>query len=188
MSRSLTIKDPNCLQIIITPILGGDVVQGFIGGGQTGIGSAATDSLILSEAIVLQGVFADDGAYATLESTSEEDTFTETADGQTCVYVKRRNNEILTIRLNSCNGYVDALIELKNRRYGVQGVTPTPLNIHICDLCTGYQLIARCAWMISNPTISFGNDDSPVEIKFLLADVGDNITFNSQIFDDFNTI
>lgn len=187
MATNLTIKDPSCLQVIITPWSEQSAFGTQNNIVDNAVAAAAPNSLDVSRALVLQGVFADDGAFATLESTTEEDTFTETADGQVCVFTRRRNNEILTLRLNSCNGFLDDLISLKNRRTGLNNITPVPLHIHVCDLCTGYSLIASCAWMISNPTVSFGNDDTAIEIRFLLVDVTDSLTISEQIFNNFGT-
>ena len=98
----------------------------------------------------------------------------------------RRVNEILTLRLNSCNGFVDSLISMKNIRTGSDSsgnnrYGAVPLYVHVCDLCTGYSLRSDCAWILSNPTVTFGNDDSPVEVKILLSGARDNVLETDRV-------
>jgi len=179
MATRLTIKDPNCLSVTLIPwrnrnIPSIDSITGVVN--SAGVGG---NTLNGDRAIYLQGVFAEDGAFATLESTQEEDEYIEAADGSICVFVKNRINEILTLRLNSCNGFIESLINLKNIRTGSDTLGnnrfgAVPIYVHVCDLCTGYSLVSDCAWILSNPTLTFGNDDSPVEVKILLSGARDN--------------
>ena len=190
MANKLTIKDPNCLHVQIIPWLNPNITAAINFGGSAI--NVAPNALDASRAITLQGVFAEDGAFATLESTKDDDDeFTETADGSVCVYTTSRRNEILTLRLNSCNGYLESLINLKNRRIsagGARAVAPVPLYIRVCDFCTGFNLTSSCAWMISNPSVSFGNDDSPIELKFLLTETKNRMTNSTDVFDNFSGV
>lgn len=180
MARNFSIKDPNCLRITIVPWANGFTDNLPDNAGAFGVNRRlGNNRLDLNRLISLQGVFAEDGSYATLESTVDEDEFTETADGSICVFTRGRNNEILTIRLNSCSGYVELLTALKNIRSVnidplINPTGPVPLYIHVCDLCTGYSLVSDCAWILSNPSISFGNDEDTVEIRILMSNPRDN--------------
>lgn len=176
MAGRLVVKDPNCLAVTIIPWASGTRFSfDPLLGRRTGI---LNNTLDLERAVRLQGVFAEDGAAATLDATTEEDEYIESADGSVCVTTKNRNNEILTLRLNSCTGYIDALIALKGIRTNQTGngrlTGPVPLYVHVCNACDGYSLVTDCAWILTNISKTFGNDDTAVEVKILLSQPRDN--------------
>lgn len=183
MANRLSIKDPSCLLVTIIPWTAQAAIEISVGGFDVN-GNIALE---FGGAVNIQGVFAEDGDYAMLESTQEEDEFTESADGSVCVFTKPRNSEILTLRLNSCNDTVNQLIELKDRSatniggvggannvVGVGGGIRVPWQVTVYELCTGEIYQSQCAWMLSNPTRSFGDDDSPIEVRILMTEVQGN--------------
>lgn len=173
-ATNFAVKDPLCLHITITPIAPNGASSAIGAIGAQAIQSSVFGNIMLpSESVSLNGVFANDGDAARLESTSEEeDTYVENADGGVCISTKRELNKKLIIRVNTCSDIIDQLIELKDRRYG--GFRVLPLRINLCDLCTGYRLSSGCAWMLSNPTKNFGVSDEAQEIVFLLTDIDDD--------------
>lgn len=188
----LSIKDPSCYHVTLIGYnsdVGTQLAQGNpIGAITAGINGTNIASLLdPSSFVTIEGVFASDGNAVSVESTTEEDEYTEALDGSVCVFPKSNKNRILTIRLNSCNGVVDDIIALKNRRVGSIGgrqLNRTPFYFQFCDYCTGYSLVSECAWILTNPSLSFGQDDSAVEIRILLVSPRDNaLVFSSQFND-----
>lgn len=175
----LNIKSADCLIVTITPWTANAALRSFAGGfdinGQFGLG----------DSIVLQGVFDEEGAFATLEAPTEEDEYRFTADGTVCVYTRQRNVEILTLRLASCNAIVDDLVSLKNGVSGPLGQRiQVPWQVVVYDACQNYTLYSQCAFMVSNPIKSFGNDDTATEIKIVMTDIhDDNVALTNERFD-----
>ncbi len=177
---NLNIKDPACYHVTMhgyTDFVGTLLARG---NAITSI-AAGAGALDPSSRIDIQGVFASDGNAVSIESTTEEDDFTEALDGSVCVFPKSDKNKILTIRLNSCNGVVEDIIALKNRRVGPRGLNRTPIHFQFCDYCAEVSLVSTCAWVLTNPTLSFGQDDAAVEIRILLVEPrSDRLVFASD--------
>lgn len=175
---NLNIKDPACYHVTMhgyTDFVGTLLARG---NAITSI-AAGAGALDPSSRIDIQGVFAADGNAVSIESTTEEDEYTEALDGSVCVFPKSDKNKILTIRLNSCNGVVEDIIALKNRRvgpsrFGGGPINRTPIHFQFCDYCSEISIVSTCAWILTNPQLSFGQDDSAVEIKVLLVEPRSN--------------
>jgi hypothetical protein len=168
--NTLSIKDPEALIITIVPIIasaGADVnVTNIVGRASGAIGVNASIPST-GETITLRGVFANDGDFARLEPTGDdEDTYTETADGSACVQTNSRRNEKLTIRINGCNDYVERLVAMKKKKQ--------TLMISVLDISSNFKLTSNCAYMLTNPPRSFGISDEIQELSFLLTDITDN--------------
>lgn len=168
----LNLNTSDCLEVVLIPwnsesVLAANAFQladalGFIPSALDGSGM-----------VVLSGIFSDDGAHATLEATNDEDEYSETIDGHICVNVKDRANEILTVRIKGCgHGQIARLIDQKKKRvpgFSIKANLAVPLTIQVFDTCTGYSLTTNYGWMLSNPPIEFGNNDSEIEIRFLMV-------------------
>lgn len=183
-NTSLTIKDPESLIIQISPITINGSVSGQLIGGAGLVASAGVNvsSINSSDTLRLRGVFATDGDFARLDPTGEEeDTYIETADGSACVVTSSRKNEKLTIRISGCHEYVERLILMKKSK--------RPLYLQLTDISNGFNLTSGCAYMLSNPSRTFGVEDNTQEIVFLLTDISDNrstltnstIAFNAAV-------
>lgn len=173
---NLNIKDTACLQVIMRPYTL-DSMRALQRGGSIQDILGAARAFDDSSAVNIKGVFANDGAAVTIEGTTDEDEFIESVDGSVCVFPKSNKNRIMTLRLNSCNGVVEDLIRAKNFKLPTASgelLLRTSFYFHFCDLCSGYSLVSNCAYILSNPVLSFGQDDSPIEIRILLVDPKDN--------------
>ena len=182
----LSIRDPNCLHVTLrgyTLEAARNLANGALNIPVNGVNDFGVFNPNLT--VSIQGIFQEDGASVSIESTNDEDEFQEAVDGSICVYPKSNENRIVTLNLNSCNSAVEEIIALKAFRYSTTGsraVIRVPFYFELCDYCTGFTLIADCAWIISNPTLNLGADDSGTEVRILLASPRDNTLVFSDRF------
>lgn len=181
---NINIQDPNCLHVTLRAYTL-DAARNLANGVLNIPLAGANDFGVFNPnlTVSIQGIFQEEGASISIESTNDEDEFTEAVDGSVCVYPKSNENRIVTLNLNSCNGAVEDIIALKAFRYSTNGgraVIRVPFYFELCNYCTGFTLIADCAWILSNPTLNLGADDSGTEVRILLASPRDN----SLVFSD----